>query len=318
MQQAAADVGAQVVQVRVHGVGAPPEVHRVREVEARLVQELPRDAQLVLQVAPHRELRIALDNTLTVHSSPCTLSPKSEHAAGRTAAKGHEQLLKRETAHSPLHQANHCTKPHAGRTQVVNMGMHLDGFQKYTAMWRKPCCSMRTRSLRSFETRLCSHCSSRRSSGDAGANCGGKADRSELHRLTKDSAEPGLTAASWEHPREQMDRPHASRSLITTQGDFKVQERREFLDARVLAAAGAGRRALEQRGCSARTYASSWWGARTVAKRRDATGSSKGGSSSTRTGRSAMPLPAAQAASTTSSTGALMRHGSAPSTFSAR
>ena len=84
------------------------------------------------------------------------------------------------------------------------------------------------------------------------------------------------------------------------------------------AAAGGGRRALKQHECSGRTYASSWWGVRTVAKRRDATGSSRGGSSSTRTGRSAMPLPAAQAASTTSSTGALMRHGSAPSTFSAR
>ncbi len=41
----------QVVQVRVHRVGAPAEVKRVRVVERRLLGKLSRDGQLVLDVA---------------------------------------------------------------------------------------------------------------------------------------------------------------------------------------------------------------------------------------------------------------------------
>lgn len=39
-QKAATDVVSEVVQVGMHGIRSPPEVHRVREVEHRLVPEL--------------------------------------------------------------------------------------------------------------------------------------------------------------------------------------------------------------------------------------------------------------------------------------
>ena len=43
LQHAAADIGAQMVQVAVHRVRAAPEVQVVREVQRRLVLELPGD-----------------------------------------------------------------------------------------------------------------------------------------------------------------------------------------------------------------------------------------------------------------------------------
>ena len=60
-EQAAAAVCAQVVQVRVHGVGSPPEVHVVRKVEGVFKPVVLRHVQLELEVAAQRvQLAVAL------------------------------------------------------------------------------------------------------------------------------------------------------------------------------------------------------------------------------------------------------------------